>query len=84
MRQAELFGSIYDLFKERGRHSALLRKLEAPILRDELPSLEPHPLQDLVHIFVTDEGAPERVERCVLHLDVASLDLNLVSSLPRT
>lgn len=79
--QDELFGGVYSLFKGHGHQAALLRKLEGPILRDQLPSLEPEPLQDLVNHFVA-EGKPERVERCVLHLNVATLDLNRVRAPP--
>eukprot|EP00873_Tetraselmis_striata_P039405 jgi/Tetstr1/459669/TSEL_005024.t1 len=53
-------------------------------MQDELFGgvLEPEPLQDLVNHFVA-EGKPERVERCVLHLNVATLDLNRVFRLCR-
>mmetsp|Transcript_17781 Transcript_17781/g.42660 ORF Transcript_17781/g.42660 Transcript_17781/m.42660 type:complete len:1130 (+) Transcript_17781:439-3828(+) len=78
----ELYGAIYDSFKQAGQGAALLRKFETPILRDQLPSLEPEPLQDLVRLFVEDEQ-PQRVERCVLHLNVETMDLNQVFRLCR-
>eukprot|EP00951_Prasinocladus_malaysianus_P040364 scaffold463206_cov24-Prasinocladus_malaysianus.AAC.1 len=73
--QEELFEAVYPLFKARGLQAALLRRLEGPILRDLMPTLQPEPLQDLVEFFVA-EGEPERVERCVLHLNVVTMDLN--------
>ncbi len=68
--------------------AAFLEALEPHILSDRLPSLAPEVVQALVEYFATPAAAtatgaprgpqPQRVERCVLHLDVFSLDLNQV------
>ncbi len=68
--------------------AAFLEALEPHILSDRLPSLAPEVVQALVEYFAAPAAAtatgaprgpqPQRVERCVLHLDVFSLDLNQV------
>ncbi len=64
--------------------AAFLEALEPHILADRLPSLAPEAVQALVEHFATGAGGavppqPQRVERCVLHLDVFTLDLDQVS-----
>jgi hypothetical protein len=60
-----------------GPLSAFLEILEPHILADRLPVLPPEVVQALVE-HMSGAQDPQRVERCVLHLDVYSLDLNQV------
>ncbi|PSC67213.1 vacuolar sorting-associated 8-like protein isoform X1 [Micractinium conductrix] len=55
--------------------AAFLQHLLPAILSDRLPSVAPEVMQALVEHCVA-EGRPEAVERCVLKMDLLSLDLN--------
>jgi hypothetical protein len=55
--------------------AAFLELLVPHVLADRLSSLPPDVMQSLVEHFV-HLGRPAAIERCVLHMDVASLDLN--------
>ena len=75
-----LFGDVWRVFSRFGQRDALLEMLEAPIVADRVPRLAPEIMQALVEFF-TAKGEPERVERCVLHMDIGSLDFNQVTRL---
>ncbi|KAL4426026.1 hypothetical protein ABPG75_010042 [Micractinium tetrahymenae] len=68
-----------DLFPRFQRHppaaAAFLQRLLPAILSDQLPSVAPEVMQALVEHCVA-AGQPEAVERCVLKMDLLSLDLN--------
>merc|ERR1711907_635751 len=66
-----LFGDVWRVFSRFGQRDALLEMLEAPIVADRVPRLAPEIMQALVEFF-TAKGEPERVERCVLHMDIGS------------
>ena len=72
-----LFEGIWRHFESFGSQGAFLEMLESPIVDDLVPALPPEIMQALVDQF-TSRGQPERVERCVLHMDIQSLDLNQV------
>jgi hypothetical protein len=52
-----------------------LELLEPYILKDMLGALPPEVMQALVEHY-SQRGWLERVEQCVLHMDIASLDFN--------
>ena len=55
-----------------------LETLEPAIVHDELNgAIAPEVVQALVEHF-SEKGQPDIVERCVVHMDIASLDLNQV------
>ena len=72
-----LFGGLWVHFESAGSQGAFLEMLEPPIVDDLVPTLPPEIMQALVDLF-TSRNQPERVERCVLHMDIQSLDLNQV------
>ena len=72
-----LFGGLWGYFESTGSQGAFLEMLELPIVDDLVPTLPPEIMQALVDLF-TSRNQPERVERCVLHMDIQSLDLNQV------
>ena len=72
-----LFGGLWGHFESAGLQGAFLEMLEPPIVDDLVPALPPEIMQALVDLF-TSRHQPERVERCVLHMDIQSLDLNQV------
>lgn len=74
-RSEALFDDIAPKFLSSPFSSAFLCQLEPRILADELPSLAPEVMQALVEHFA-HSGQLERVEKCVLKLDILSLDLN--------
>jgi hypothetical protein len=59
-----------------------LELLEPYILKDMLGALPPEVMQALVEHY-SQRGWLERVEQCVLHMDIASLDFNQVVKLCR-
>ncbi|KAL4418863.1 hypothetical protein ABPG77_002930, partial [Micractinium sp. CCAP 211/92] len=71
-----LWSSLFPRFQ---RHppaaAAFLQQLLPAILSDRLPSVAPEVMQALVEHFAA-AGRPEAVERCVLKMDLLSLDLN--------
>ncbi|WIA29507.1 hypothetical protein OEZ86_012008 [Tetradesmus obliquus] len=84
-----LFARVYPLFARppaaaaaaagpgSGSVAAFMGALEAAVLSDLLLGLDPEVMQALVQHFAA-VGQPERVEGCVLHLSIASLDLDQV------
>ena len=74
-RPEALFDDIAPKFLSSPFSAAFLEHLEPRILSNELQSLAPEVMQALVEHFA-ERGQLERVERCVLKLDILSLDLN--------
>jgi hypothetical protein len=74
-RSDALFDEIAPKFLSSPFSSAFLCQLEPRILADELPSLAPEVMQALVEHFA-HSGQLERIEKCVLKLNILSLDLN--------
>lgn len=70
-----LFSDVAPRFLQSPYAAAFLRQLEPRILGDALTSLAPDVMHALTEHFVAC-GQPERVERCVLKMDILSLDLN--------
>jgi hypothetical protein len=54
-----------------------LEVLEPYILKDMLGSLPPEIMQALVEHY-SSKGWLQRVEQCILHMDISSLDFNQV------
>ena len=74
-RSDALFDDIAPKFLSSPFSAAFLHQLEPRILADELPSLAPEVMQALVEHFA-QSGQHDRVERCVIKLDILSLVLN--------
>ncbi|KAK8969694.1 hypothetical protein KSP40_PGU002021 [Platanthera guangdongensis] len=79
-----LFDGIFSKFVVVHHEVAetFLEILEPYILRDMLGFLPPEIMQALVEYY-SSKGWLERVEQCVLHMDISSLDFNQVVKLCR-
>jgi hypothetical protein len=70
-----LASEVFPRFQRSGLLPPLLTALESYILAGDLASPAPEIVQALVEHFAS-LGLPARVERCVLKMDLLSLDLN--------
>ena len=71
-----MFGELFPKFVECGVKEVFLEKLERSLTSNELKArVPPEVMQSLVE-YCCDIGEPEKVERCVLRMDISSLDLN--------
>lgn len=70
-----LFGPIFDQFQREGRLTVLLELLEPYILNDKLHYLTPVVMQAFVEHYETT-GQIASVERCILHMDTTSMDID--------
>ncbi|CAL1398837.1 unnamed protein product [Linum trigynum] len=77
-----LFDEIHSKFRAANQRDTFLELLEPYILRDMLGSLPPEIMQALVEHY-SSNGWLQRVEQCVLHMDISSLDFNQVVRLCR-
>ncbi|KAJ7963418.1 vacuolar protein sorting-associated protein 8-like [Quillaja saponaria] len=77
-----LFDEIFSKFVDVQQRDTFLELLEPYILKDMLGSLPPEIMQALVEHYST-KGWLQRVEQCVLHMDISSLDFNQVIRLCR-
>ncbi|XP_062091293.1 uncharacterized protein LOC133797417 [Humulus lupulus] len=77
-----LFDEIFSKFVAVQQKDTFLELLEPYILRDMLGSLPPEIMQALVEHY-SSKGWLQRVEQCVLHMDISSLDFNQVVRLCR-
>ncbi|XP_027334306.1 vacuolar protein sorting-associated protein 8 homolog isoform X2 [Abrus precatorius] len=77
-----LFDEIFFRFLDVQQRETFLELLEPYILKDMLGSLPPEIMQELVEYYST-KGWLQRVEQCVLHMDISSLDFNQVVRLCR-
>ncbi|KAF7138427.1 hypothetical protein RHSIM_Rhsim07G0000300 [Rhododendron simsii] len=77
-----LFDEILSKFAAVQHRDTFLELLEPYILKDMLGSLPPEIMQALVEHYST-KGWLQRVEQCVLHMDISSLDFNQVVRLCR-
>ncbi|KAJ7567914.1 hypothetical protein O6H91_01G011900 [Diphasiastrum complanatum] len=77
-----LFANVFEKFSAVGQKGAFLELLEPYILKDMLGQLAPEVMQALVEHY-SGRGWLQRVEQCVLHMDIASLDFNQVVKLCR-
>ncbi|XP_072048156.1 LOW QUALITY PROTEIN: vacuolar protein sorting-associated protein 8 homolog [Amphiura filiformis] len=76
-----LFGTIYDKFSQDSiAKGVFLECLEPYILNDKLNSVTPIVMQDFVEHYKNREMV-ENVEGCIVHMDIASLDIHQVVSL---
>ncbi|XP_072180793.1 vacuolar protein sorting-associated protein 8 homolog [Diadema setosum] len=80
-RKDVLFGSIYEKF----RHDIIakgvfLECLEPYILNDRLTSVTPEVMKDFIEHYRQKELI-SNVEACIVHMDIASLDIHQVVSL---
>ncbi|KAK4578132.1 hypothetical protein RGQ29_028320 [Quercus rubra] len=77
-----LFDEIFSKFVAVRQRDTFLELLEPYILKDMLGSLPPEIMQALVEHY-SSKGWLQRVEQCVLHMDISSLDFNQVVRLCR-
>lgn len=82
-RPEALWEEVASRFFKGGEGPALLDRLLPRVVSGQLRHLAPEVMQELVEHCAT-RGRAADVERCVLHLDLASLDFNQVppQSLP--
>lgn len=74
-RGADLISILFDRFKGEGKMSAFLSSLEHFVLNDRLQELPPEIVQHLIE-ELSSRDQPWRIEECVMHLEITSLDLN--------
>ncbi|XP_047318127.1 vacuolar protein sorting-associated protein 8 homolog [Impatiens glandulifera] len=77
-----LFDEILSKFIAAQQKETFLELLEPYILKDMLGSLPPEIMQALVEHY-SKKGWLQRIEQCVLHMDISSLDFNQVVRLCR-
>ncbi|XP_068669658.1 uncharacterized protein [Aristolochia californica] len=77
-----LFDDIFSRFVAVHQEGTFLELLEPYILKDVLGCLPPEIMQALVEHY-SSKGWLQRVEQCVLHMDISSLDFNQVVKLCR-
>ena len=73
-----LFGRIYEQFSHDPlAQGTFLECLEPYMLSDRLSSITPDVMQDFVEHF-TAHGMLASLEQCIIHMDIASLDIHQV------
>ncbi|KAL3622320.1 hypothetical protein CASFOL_033731 [Castilleja foliolosa] len=77
-----LFDDILSKFEDAHSKETFLELLEPYILKDMLGSLPPGVMQALVEHY-SERGWLQRIEQCVLHMDILSLDFNQIVRLCR-
>ncbi|XP_062218041.1 uncharacterized protein LOC133918267 [Phragmites australis] len=77
-----LFDTVFSKFVAAQSGGIFLEVLEPYILKDMLGSLPPEIMQALVEHY-GGKGWLQRVEQCILHMDISSLDFNQVVRLCR-
>ncbi|OMO64188.1 hypothetical protein CCACVL1_21961 [Corchorus capsularis] len=77
-----LFDEIFSKFVAIQQRDTFLELLEPYILKDMLGCLPPEIMQALVEHY-SSKGWLQRVEQCVLHMNISSLDFNQVVILCR-
>ncbi|KAF4324050.1 hypothetical protein BBO99_00002310 [Phytophthora kernoviae] len=75
-----LFGEIFTRFKEANKLSVFVELLEPYILSEKLRNLSPVAMQEFVQHF-SAQGKLAQVEQCLLHLNVAELDMDTILKL---
>lgn len=75
-----LFGEIFNRFKEAGKSDVFVELLEPYILSEKLRSLSPLAMQEFVRHYSANNKLPQ-VEQCILHLNVAELDMDMMVKL---
>lgn len=75
-----LFGEIFNRFKEAGKSDVFVELLEPYILSEKLRSLSPLAMQEFVRHYSANDKLPQ-VEQCILHLNVAELDIDTILKL---
>ncbi|KAJ3693979.1 hypothetical protein LUZ60_009459 [Juncus effusus] len=77
-----LFDTVFSRFLAVQHGGTFLEILEPYILKDMLGCLLPEIMQALVEHY-SEKGWLQRVEQCILHMDISSLDFNQVVRLCR-
>ena len=75
-----LFTEIYSHFVERKVEEVFLEMLEPYILSDKLRSLKPEVMKRFVESYER-RGMVRRVEECIVHLDMLSIDFHQIVKL---
>ncbi|GLI64518.1 hypothetical protein VaNZ11_007787 [Volvox africanus] len=79
-----LFDTVFPLCRDAGAAGPLVEAVEVAVLAGSLPRPAPELVQALVDHLAGTLSRPDRVERCVLHFDITSLDLDQVLRLCET
>jgi len=77
-----LFTDIFDKFKEVKRDGFFLELLEPFLLSNKLKSLNPEIMQLFIEHYAKNRML-SRLEQCIVHLDIGSLDFQQVATLCR-
>jgi len=72
-----LFRDVWQMFKERQHGEIFLRLLEPGILTDKLTYVVPEIMQAFVAHYAHNRML-HRIEQCILHMDIASMDFHQV------
>lgn len=75
-----LFGEIFDRFKEGNKIDVFVELLEPYILSEKLRNLSPGAMQAFVKHYSANRKLAQ-VEQCLLHLNVAELDMDTIVKL---
>ena len=79
MRSDILFERIYERFSyDPVARGTFLECLEPYILADRLTAITPSVMKDFVDHYA-DNAMLQQVEACIVHLDIASLDIHQVT-----
>ncbi|XP_074642624.1 vacuolar protein sorting-associated protein 8 homolog [Tubulanus polymorphus] len=77
-KMSVLFGRIYERFSmDQLAKGVFLECLEPFILNDKLISITPSVMKDFINHYEA-KGMLQNVEACIVHLDIASLDIHQV------
>jgi hypothetical protein len=75
-----LFEDVYDVFEEGSAEKPFFETLEPYILDNEIPSIPPNVLKDLM-TFYASANRGSRLEEMICRLDTDTLDINQVTML---
>ncbi|KAF2146980.1 uncharacterized protein K452DRAFT_218600 [Aplosporella prunicola CBS 121167] len=75
-----LFEDVYEAFQNASSESAFFDVLEPYIVDEEIPSLPPHVLKDLITYYAS-QGRAERLEEMICRLETSTIDINQVTIL---
>lgn len=78
-----LFDQVYDPFKDAGKEDAFLEVLETYIMDDEITSVPPPVVKDLVVLFV-DKDQIAHLEEVLCRLDPRTFDIDQITTLCKT
>ncbi|KAF2836194.1 hypothetical protein M501DRAFT_960244 [Patellaria atrata CBS 101060] len=75
-----LFEDVYDKYEESSAEGIFFEILEPYILEEEITSIPPNVLKELITFYASQERT-ERLEEMICHLETQTMDINQVTSL---